>query len=168
MLLQDALQTALINFKEKTHDITKALKDRTNEHIKFIIEQADDFQKQFFVYAVEEQAKFEEFLVAQQANNAEIDDDDEFNMKLEVMGDKDDTMQMLEDSKEFIEKAIQEKESIISRSIMDQERKIEFDIEKLQKQRNRNIVRDIISTCQDYKTTIKDDINTMRGDEDDN
>ena len=89
-------------------------------------------------------------------------------MKLEVMGDKDDTMQMLEDSKEFIEKAIQEKESIISRSIMDQERKIEFDIEKLQKQRNRNIVRDIITTCQDYKTTIKDDINNMRGDEDDN
>ena len=122
MLLQDALQTAFGNFKEKTQEINKLLKETTNQHIKFVIEQADEFQSQFFVYAIDEQSKFEEFLTAQQANNAELDDDDEFNNKLEILGEKDDTIQMIENSKEFIEKAIQEKETIISRGITDQEK----------------------------------------------
>ena len=46
-------------------------------------------------------------------------------------------------------------------------REYERTIEKQQKQRNRNIVRDIITTCNDYRSTIKDDINNMRGEEED-
>lgn len=36
-----------------------------------------------------------------------------------------------------------------------------------QHNRNRNIVREIIGTCQSFRQEIKDDVNLLKGDEDD-
>jgi len=38
MLLQDALHTALGEFKDKTHSINAQLKDKTHDFIKFVVE----------------------------------------------------------------------------------------------------------------------------------
>lgn len=73
---------------------------------------------------------------------------------------------MLEDSKEHIEKAIQEKETFINRGIIDEEKGKEKQIEKQQKSRNRGIVKDIITTCRGYIGDIRDEFDQMRGEED--
>lgn len=106
MLLQDALQTAQGDFKDKTHAINSQLKEKTHEFIKVVLEAADEFNKEFFPYACKEQIDFIEDFTAKQERGEAFDDDEEFNDKLVVLGEKDDLMQMLEQSKDTIEKQI--------------------------------------------------------------
>ena len=62
MLLQDALFTAFGDFKEKTHLINSDLKNKTNDYIKKVLEAAEEFNKEFFTYAMGESVAFiEEF-----------------------------------------------------------------------------------------------------------
>lgn len=73
---------------------------------------------------------------------------------------------MLETSKDFIEKTIQNNESVINKGINEETKKIESDIEKHQKKRNRGIIKDIITTCADYRNTITNEFSTLRDEED--
>lgn len=69
---------------------------------------------------------------------------------------------MLEQSKDFVDKKINEKESIINKGITEEMKQIQERIEKNQKKRNRGIIKDIIETCNDYRNTIDTEFNNMR------
>jgi len=106
------------------------LKEKTNEFIKVVLEAADEFNKEFFPYACKEQIDFIEDFTAKQERGEQFDDDEDFNDKLVVLGEKDDLMAMLEQSKDFIEKNIQEKESVINKGINEETKTREKNIEK--------------------------------------
>lgn len=90
MLLQDALFTAFGDFKEKTHLINSDLKNKTNDYIKKVLEAAEEFNKEFFTYAMAESIAFIEEFTAKQERGDAFDDDEDFNEKLVVLGEKDD------------------------------------------------------------------------------
>ena len=130
MLLQDALHTAMNSFKDQTHGINAQLKAKTKEFIDFVLDQANEFNKEFFPYAMKEQGDFIEDFNAKQERGDNFDDDEEFNDKLLILGEKDDLIQMLEQSKDFIEKEISARESDVNKSLSDEEKRIEKMIEK--------------------------------------
>ena len=66
------------------------------DFIKKVQEAADDFNKDFFPYAIKEQIDFIEDFTAKQERGEAFDDDEDFNDKLVVLGEKDDLIQMLE------------------------------------------------------------------------
>lgn len=86
MLLQDALHTAVVDFKDKANDVTKIMKDKTSEFIKFVLANFEDFKGQFTIYAYNEQTVFEAKLSSEGAPEEE---DEEFDMLLEILGEKD-------------------------------------------------------------------------------
>ena len=79
---------------------------------------------------MKEQGDFIEDFNAKQERGDNFDDDEEFNDKLLILGEKDDLIQMLEQSKDFIEKEISARESDVNKSINDEEKRIEKMIEK--------------------------------------
>lgn len=169
MILQDALHTAFTAFKDMTQAITNQQKEKIMDFIKKVQDAADEFNKEFFPYACKEQIDFiEEFTAKQERGEAFDDEGDDFNDKLVVLGEKDDLIQMLEQSKDFIEKKINEKEIIINKGIGEEANRIQKTIETHQKKRNRGIVKDIINTCNGYRNEIATEFNNMRDDADEN
>ena len=141
-------------------------KAKTIEFIKFVVEQAEVFDTNFRVYAIDEQAKFEERLTQLQdpvlIQNEYGIDDDEFNKMLETLGDKDALVQMLDTSKEYMDNFIGGKEGEITKSISKENETREKMIKDNQHSRNRSIVKEIISTCETFRNEIKEDFAELK------
>lgn len=95
------------------------------------------------------------------------EDDEEFDLQLELLGEKDPLVQMLDQSKEFFEREISAKESLITKAIFTEQKETEETISREQHRRNRGIIKEIISTIATFKSEIKQDFDSYRGDEDD-
>jgi hypothetical protein len=79
------------------------------------------------------------------------EEDEEFDMMLELLGDKDMLMTWVDTSKEFFDKEIAAKEGVITKSIANEQKQTEDKITLGQHQRNRSIIKEIISTCTGFR-----------------
>lgn len=165
MLLQDALQIATGQFKEKVLLINGQMKAKTIEHIKFVAEEAENFNAMLRVHALEEQTKFE--LRTNENDNAleEIEAELEtevFDFQIIYFSDKDALVQMLDTSKETMETKVAEKEQLINRAILALQEQTEKNLTQGQHSRNRSIVKEIIATCENFRQEIKEDFSALK------
>ena len=95
-------------------------------------------------------------------------DDEEISKLCELLVfDKDVPMQMLDTSKEFFEKTVSGMESLIMKAISTEEVQNRTRIEEGQHTRNRDIVREIINTCKNFRKDIQEEFQNKRGDDED-
>jgi hypothetical protein len=126
MLLQDALQESTGKFRDRVVGLIASMKNKTMDYIKFVIEQADTFHTSLKNYALIEQASFEaeiskdEFVMP--------DNDPEFDAKLEILGEKDPCIQMLDTFKEYMDNQLGDIERKINKSITEEWDKIDKSI----------------------------------------
>ena len=88
--------------------------------------------------------------------NPEEHEDEEFNQKLELFGDKETLGTTLDKYKDYMEAQIMACEKDIKRRIKTEWESIEKRIVDNQHSRNRSIVKEIIETCADFRNTLHD------------
>lgn len=103
------------------------------------------------------QQQFEE-----EGNDNAPDDDDEFNLKLEVLGDVDSLKVMLDTYKETMETKITAAEKTIVTAVKREWEGIINKVTTEQHKRNRTIVKEIIETCHEFRQNLKSTFDTMR------
>ena len=81
---------------------------------------------------------------ANEDENLANEDDDDFNLKLEVLGEKDQLTTFLDTYKDTMDSRIGRCEKLISTSIKSQWLEIETKLTEEQHKRNRSIVKEII------------------------
>ena len=86
----------------------------------------------------------------------------EFNVKLEVVGDRDQLVQWLEASKEFFDQQLAEKERYITKNIATEWENIEKAMLQSQYNRNRGIVKEIIETTLEFRKSLKGRMDKLR------
>merc|ERR1712196_302356 len=94
-------------------------------------------------------------------------DDDSFNDLLELLLEKEPLVQHLDTSKEFMETKIQKMETEIMKAINTEWKDTESTMTLNQHKRNRNIVKEIITTCNMFRNEIKEEFTNLRGEEED-
>jgi len=109
-----------------------------------------------------EQAAFMQQFEGENNDDIPNDDDEEFNLKLEVLGDKDILVQHLDTYKEFMENKIQACEKNIRLEINKEWTSIETRITDNQHKRNRAIVKEIIETSQEFRENLKEQFDRMK------
>jgi allophanate hydrolase subunit 1 len=114
MLLQEALNQATGQFTDEVKRLNSELRTKTMDYIKEVGTEYENFTVSLKNGALIEQEQFEK-LVENMENESQSS---EFNVKLEVVGDRDILIQWLEASKEFFEGQLAEKERYITKSIM--------------------------------------------------
>jgi hypothetical protein len=87
MLLQDALQSAVAQFKEMVSTIIGDMKQKTISYVTFVAEQSAIFGEKLSELAINEQQKFSDKIEAMDGDYPE--DDPEFDDQLALLGDKD-------------------------------------------------------------------------------
>jgi len=92
---------------------------------------------------------------------------EDFNEYIDLLIDKDPLVQHLEQSKEQIAKKIDEMEKYIIRSTKDEWANLEKEMLLNQHKRNRNIIKEIITTCNMFKNEISEEFTNLRGEEED-
>ena len=152
MLLQDALGESTGKFRDKVMAINSQMKNKTMDYIKFVIEQSDIFHTSLKNYALIEQAAFEAEVADPDYQMPE--DDPDFDLKLEVLGEKEPCIQMLDTYKEYFDQQLGEIERKINKSITEEWDTIDKSITSAQHNRNRSIVKEIIDTCSDFKKDL--------------
>lgn len=165
MRLQYALVDATDAYKEKIKMIIDEMKNQTEKFIKTVDQHAQEFNKDLNTVAQNEFNIFAERL--EQQDDQVDNDDEEFDQLLDLLGDKEVLDTFLERSKEYMQKRITGMETFINKSIMNEQKDMDTKILRDQHTRNRNIVREIISTCSNFRIEIKEEANLLRGDEDD-
>ena len=104
MLLQAGLSESLQAFKDKTSSIISEMKLKTQEFIKFVNEQNEQFYERLKELAIREQALFEERILANEGDgDQDGEDNEEFNAQLELLGEKEPLVSLLDSSKEFMD-----------------------------------------------------------------
>lgn len=165
MRLQYALTDAIDGYKEKIKLIVQEMKDMSEKFIKTIDQLAQEFNSDLNAVAQVEFNLFNERMEAQEDGDDHYDEEED--KLLELLGDKEVLDSFLERSKEYMQKIITGKETLINRLIAEEQKRIDLDLVKTQHTRNRNIIREIIATCKNFRTEIKEDSDMLRGDEDD-
>lgn len=115
--------------------------------------------------AQEEQAKFLDQVEEQGENDN--NQDETFMEQFDLFCDKDQFMQILESSKEYMDNQIGGLENQINKAIQSEWTKTSGDMTLKQHKRNRSIIKEIITTCETFRTEIKDEFTTLRGEEED-
>jgi transcriptional regulator of heat shock response len=128
MLLQDALHTSVQTFKDMVNGVINDMKQKTIAFTSFVQEQSVIFGEKLTELAITEQAKFGEKIDLMDGNYPE--DDEEFDMMLELLGDKDQLMQWVDTSKEFFDKEIGKKEAQITKAILQEQKLTEDNLAK--------------------------------------
>ena len=141
------------------------MKQQTISYISFVSEQSQVFGEKLTELAISEQAKFADKI--EQMDGPMPEEDEEFDIMLELLSDKDQVMQLVDTSKEFFDKEIAAKEGVITKAIATEQKMTEERIVKGQHSRNRGIIKEIVSTCSGFRSEIKADFDMIRGDEDD-
>jgi len=166
MSLQDALQIAVDKFKEKVNANITDMKAKTQNFINFCAEQASIFAQNLHEYALEEQVKFIEQMDEQE--NFQDNMTDEFNELLELLIEKDPLVVHLDNSKDFMDLGINKLETEIGKAINTEWNEILREMLEKQHKRNRNIIKEIIDTCETFRKGIKEDFTNLKGEEEDN
>ena len=116
MLLQDALQDATLKFRDKIKDFNSEINKKTQDFIANVQEQCAIFHESIKTQAIQEQIQFTALFEAEDVD-APDQEDEEFNMKLDLFGDKDVLVGSLDTYKEFMESRIGQCEKNIRSSI---------------------------------------------------
>merc|ERR1711934_874160 len=95
-------------------------------------------------------------------NLGEGRDDDSFTDLLELLLEKEPLVQHLDQSKEFMETKIQKMETEIMKAINTEWKDTESTMSLKQHKRNRNIIKEIITTCNMFRTEITDEFTNLR------
>jgi hypothetical protein len=98
-------------------------------------------------------------------NMGEGRDDDSFNDLLELLLEKEPLVQHLDQSKEFMETKIQKMETEIMKAINTEWKDTESTMSLKQHKRNRGIIKEIITTCNMFRSEIKEEFTNLRGEE---
>ena len=161
MHLQDALHESTNKFRDMVMEKNKAMKEKSIDYIKQVLEQADIFHTQLKNSALIEQAAFD--LDLNDENYQEPDKDDvEYYAKFDILVDKEELIAFLDAYKDFMELKLNEKEKFVTRGIEDEWKNIESNVSTAQHNRNRSIVKEVIETCQDFRNGLKDKFDNMR------
>lgn len=166
MNLVEALAEATGIFSNKVQDILQDMNNKTVEFIQKVTTSVTNFQNDLKEHANKQFDAFQR--VIENNDEAEMEywqSDDKQNL-LMLLEDKDMMNQYFEQSKDFQEGKIQEKESEITRALQDDWKNTYSQIEKDQHQRNRNIIKEIIEMKQEYLDKIEQEFKKIRREED--
>ena len=117
MKLQDALYNSVISFKEKIQAFNNDMKSKTINFIKFVVEESEGFSDRIRDAALKDH---DDFVAKLDAEEDFLDDEnmsEEQQMYIDIMADRDILLQLLDNSKEFFEQAVNQKESQITKAI---------------------------------------------------
>jgi hypothetical protein len=167
MKLQYALQEAFETYQNKIKVIMKEMEEDTDKFIKVIDAAALEFNNELAVNAVAEFTHYEEKLKENDDVALEDMEEDEEDKLADLFQERETLDSTLEMAKEFMQKKITATESLIMNSIKKEQNANYEQIRTGQHTRNRGIVREIISTCNIFRTEIKEEANNLRGEEDD-
>ena len=112
-LLQEALSEATGKFTDEVKRLNSELRTKTMDYIKDVQSEYEVFSISLKTNALTEQEQFEKLVENMDGESQSS----EFNVKLEVVGDRDQLIQWLEASKEFFDQQLGEKERYITRNI---------------------------------------------------
>ena len=112
-LLQEALSEATGKFTDEVKRLNSELRTKTMDYIKDVTSEYEVFSISLKTNALIEQEQFEKLVENMDGESQSS----EFNVKLEVVGDRDQLIQWLEASKEFFDQQLGEKERYITRNI---------------------------------------------------
>ena len=112
-LLQEALSDATGKFVDEVKRLNSELRTKTMDFIKEVTEENDIFSNNLRTCALNEQEAFEK----QIENMENISQDSDFNAKLEVVGEREPLIAWLEQSKEFFDTQLGDKERQINKKI---------------------------------------------------
>ena len=112
-LLQEALSEATGKFTDEVKRLNGELRTKTMDYIKDVQSEYEVFSISLKTNALIEQEQFEKLVENMDGESQSS----EFNVKLEVVGDRDQLVQWLEASKEFFDQQLGEKERYITRNI---------------------------------------------------
>ena len=115
-LLQDALNEATGKFVDEVKRLNSDLRTKTMDFIKEVANELDIFSNNLRTAALNEQEAFEK----QIENMENISQDSDFNAKLEVVGEREPLIAWLEQSKEFFDNQLADKERRINKAIMEE------------------------------------------------
>jgi len=92
---------------------------------------------------------------------------EEFNELVDILLEKEITVQHLDQSKDFMDSSINKLESEITKAITREWSDTTDDMLLKQHKRNRSIVKEIITTCESFKMEIAEQFTNLRGEDDD-
>ena len=102
MLLQDALHEATAKFKENVKVLNDNINGKSDKFLQDVGEQSSTFSGLLKDAGIIEQDQFMR-QIEQQGDDEQHDDSEEFNMKLDIFGSKEDLNQYLDNYKEFLD-----------------------------------------------------------------
>ena len=119
MKLQDALYNSVISFKEKIQAFNNDMKSKTINFIKFVVEESEGFSDRIRDAALKDHDDFVAKLDADDGDDFLADENmsEEQQMYIDIMADRDVLVQLLDNSKEFFEQGVNQKESQITKAI---------------------------------------------------
>lgn len=163
MSLQEALLIAVEKFREKVVANINEMKQKTINFIKYALEQAANFDQSIRDHALEEQAKFEEEM--EKDGNIAEDLSPEEEQRVYLLIEKEQLVQHLDGSKDFMESQIQKMETEINKAVKNEWDSLESNMLLKQHKRNRGIIKEIITTCKTFKSEIEEQFEKYREDE---
>jgi len=92
---------------------------------------------------------------------------EEFNELVDILLEKEITVQHLDQSKDFMDASINKLESEITKAIAKEWTDTTDNMLLKQHKRNRSIIKEIITTCQTFKGEIAEEFTNLRGEDDD-
>jgi hypothetical protein len=143
------------------------MKQRTITYIKFVGEESEGFNDRLREAALKDQDAFAQRLEEQgEEMLQEENTTEEQDIYLDLMVDREMLVQVLDNSKEFIENQVNAKEGQINKAIEKDKKNTEDGITDAQHKRNRGIVQEIILTCGCFRKEIGDEIDVIKGPDD--
>ena len=91
----------------------------------------------------------------------------EFNELVDILLEKEITVQHLDQSKDFMDASINKLESEITKAIAKEWTDTTDNMLLKQHKRNRSIIKEIITTCQTFNGEIAEEFTNLRGEDDD-
>ena len=143
------------------------MKTKTINFIKFVGEESEGFSDRIRDAALKDQ---DDFVAKLDAEEDFLDDEnmsEEQQMYIDLMADREVLVQLLDNSKEFFEQAVNAKESQITKAIAKDQKDTEDNIINGQHKRNRAIVKEINDSCIYFREDISKKIYDLKGPEDD-
>lgn len=127
------------------------MRNKTGLFIKDVLEEMDGFNSALKVHAY---AEFERVSGLTEDQNSELQEQMSDGMIL-LMEDRDILTSHLEASKENLDSKISDKETEIVKTLQEDWRQTESRILEEQHTRNRNIIEEIIKTCENFREEIR-------------
>lgn len=122
--------------------------------IKEVQDEAEKFNQALKAYATTEQEKFSESFEKDGENAEMYQEIKENDALIELYSDKEILVSALEASRENVDNKISDKDTEITRAISEDWALMSNRITEEQQRRNRDIIEEIINTCQNFKEDI--------------